>query len=784
MSKNSKSEIERKTRGKKQHFAILRSREAAAHYSGAQQFFNNGEYSKALAETQKGMAIEEHPSIHRYLAVCYSECGDDDKAIEEYRKAIEYDPGYVEGYSCLGIICSQRGNFEEAIKLLTKAIDLGPYHVDAYYNLGTVYDQMAMFDKAIECYNKVLAIHRDDTDAWYNLAEDYLNKYMETKKLEFIDNAIECFEECLKLDSTQQDARDGLRKCEMIKKQYMSDSVQRDAQPVTGNPDIGDVILGNYEIMDIKKGGMGTVYIALNKRDQTMRAIKTFQGDFVKREIPFERFVTEAKTWVKLGSHPNIVEAVNVEELHGKPYVILEYVEGGSLRERFQEKRMSVEDVLKLSLQFCAGMVYAYGKLELVHRDIKPENILIAGNGDFKITDFGLAKAFESALAEDPKSTEFLMSLTSSGTQTGMVFGTLPYMSPEQFKDSKSVDTRSDIYSFGVVLFEAMCGRPYEIPLEYKDAIYDLKVHLYRKMHCGQPVPDPREKEPNCPESLAALIRKCLAKGPDERYGSFLQLEGALKQICQNVTGELYHTKSEQRDKQPNYFNIYLRKGESFYHLGKFLEALEYFNKAEEINPEHPRLLLDLGNCLGNLCMYDDAIDCYDTILASDPENDKALTSKSHCLLNQQKYNEALKCLDKAAKLNPGNNQVWVNRGAVLLKMGKKEEALDSFDKAIKINLRDEKAWVNKGAVLADLGQIEEALRCCEKALAISPGDPGTWNNKGKCLWDMGRKAESIACLEKALQIDPSHYEAMQNLRMYRGSELSSNELQYKKGKV
>jgi len=164
---------------------------------------------------------------------------------------------------------------------------------------------------------------------------------------------------------------------------------------------VGDWIDNRYEVFDIRKGGMGVVFIVYDHEGEfghRVLALKTLLDEFLLDTRQVARFVTEIETWIKLDRHPNIVRAHSVQVIAGTPFVVLELVTGGDLRRWLGTSRLSLPQVLRFGIQFCLGMEHALRKGLYCHRDIKPENLLITEGGTLKITDFGLAKVRDEKL--------------------------------------------------------------------------------------------------------------------------------------------------------------------------------------------------------------------------------------------------------------------------------------------------------------------------------------------------------------------------------------------------
>jgi len=252
--------------------------------------------------------------------------------------------------------------------------------------------------------------------------------------------------------------------------------------------------LGHYRILDkIGVGGMGEVYRARDERLDRDVAIKVLPFGLLKDERARRHFRQEALLLAKL-NHPNIATIHEFDTQGGTDFVVMECVEGTSLAQVLGTGPVAEKDLLTLASQIAQALEEAH-ELGIVHRDLKPGNILITSKGRAKVLDFGIARFLHGA--GDDESTQ-------SATASRGVIGTLPYMSPEQLL-GKPVDARSDIFSFGAVLYEMSTGRracDEKIPSRLIDAV--LRDH---------PAP-PRSLNPQISAELERIILKCLEKGP------------------------------------------------------------------------------------------------------------------------------------------------------------------------------------------------------------------------------------------------------------------------------
>src|ERR1022692_1229399 len=262
--------------------------------------------------------------------------------------------------------------------------------------------------------------------------------------------------------------------------------------------------LGPYEIVGpLGAGGMGEVYRARDARLNREVAIKVLPGAFACDPEQLRRFQQEAQAVAAL-NHPNILAIHDFGEHEGSPYIVSEFLEGDTLRERMRPGRLPMRKATEYGEQVARGLAAAHEK-GIVHRDLKPENIFITRDGRVKILDFGLAKL---ALPEGVPATD--AETLVSQTEPGVVMGTVGYMSPEQVR-GQAADHRSDLFSFGAILYEMLSGRRAfrgETSVETMSAI--LK----------EEPPEFTETNRTVPPALERIVRHCLEKNPEERFQS------------------------------------------------------------------------------------------------------------------------------------------------------------------------------------------------------------------------------------------------------------------------
>ena len=273
---------------------------------------------------------------------------------------------------------------------------------------------------------------------------------------------------------------------------------------------VGTIVGDRYEILEkIGVGGMAEVFKGKDHKLNRYVAVKVLKEEFRENDAFVKKFKEEAQAAARL-AHPNIVNVYDVGDENGIYYIVMELVEGITLKNYIERKgSLTIKEATSIAIQVCAGLEVAHNN-HIVHRDIKPQNIIISREGKVKVTDFGIAKA------------------TTSQTTTANAMGSVHYASPEQARGGY-VDHRSDIYSLGIVLYEMVTGR---VPFDGETAVTVALKHLQEVM-----VP-PSVYCKNIPYSLEQIIKKCTEKSPDRRYQDIGDLLADLKQSLMDPDGD------------------------------------------------------------------------------------------------------------------------------------------------------------------------------------------------------------------------------------------------------
>lgn len=526
-------------------------------------------------------------------------------------------------------------------------------------------------------------------------------------------------------------------------------------QPVFPAYQPGDVIRQEYEIHKILgSGGFGIVYLTYPRSTKSVFALKTFRDDFLKEELTRNRFKNEAQVWIDLDRHPFLVRAYFAEEIEGRLFIGMEYVapnEYGlnSLEGYLQGGSISLEMCLRWALQVCYGMEHAYSKGLRCHRDLKPANIMVDRSGNVKISDFGLA----GALGAPPSSGKISQAWRDSGnpliqTARGLSFGTPAYMPPEQFVDTAQCDERSDIYSFGIVLYQIQNKGQFPfLPTLAKDgALLEQELFWSAMYQLHMKAPVPNSKSP-----LNRVIKKCLEKDKRKRYQSFRGLRVDIEELLDERMIKKF---APPQHKELDAWELN-NKGGSLFSLGRHEEALKYFTEALSIAPWFVEVLNNKAVCLKDMGHLNEALDYFNEALDRDSRYLPALCNKASCLAHLGRFSDAIGCCDEALEIDIYCFEAWANKGSALVGLSDFSSAIECYDKALSLFKNAAQVWYKKGLCLQALGRSREAIECCSRAIEINPREKGARHTKALALSSIGDSEGAYLIVRELLRIEP-----------------------------
>jgi eukaryotic-like serine/threonine-protein kinase len=524
---------------------------------------------------------------------------------------------------------------------------------------------------------------------------------------------------------------------------------------------LGDVIGGEYVICKlVGRGGFGEVYLALYSDGQSLCALKTIRSDLLPHPASREAFKKEALLWVNLEEHPFIVAARVVHEFSRRLFVNMDYIAPDangrvSLADHLActSGPLDPDDSLKWAIQFCYGMEHAFQRGIKCHRDIKPSNILIRRDGTLQISDFGLALAAEMSWKQESgpvvtKNREGGAGLSLLVTDGKRICGTPGYIAPELLLGG-GADVRSDIYSFGLVLWQMAKGSrapPFRVPYDKAANIDDYLQRVLEQQIKG--------RIPYAGEAMQSVIERCLAPEPSQRYESFKELRLELEQVLFRRAGRTVEL-PKGADRNSGFWTF---KGMSLDELGRREDAIVCFDKVIELDRHYVCAWSAKGNVLVALGRHDEAVDCYTVALQIDAQRAAIWDNKGSALRSLGRYEEALECHAKALEIDPGYGAAWFNKGSVYSLRDWHEEAAACYNRALEINPLHTDAWECKGNALRKLRRFEEAVDCFNTSLQQAPQNLRMLRAKGLCLKALGRLDEALSCIEQALEVSPGGF--------------------------
>lgn len=592
----------------------------------------------------------------------------------------------------------------------------------------------------------------------------------------------------------------------------------------------GDILAEDFRVEEIKQGAFGLVYICQDEEEEKRVAIKTY-SDELRWAYPHQAryFGQEAYHWIMLPNHPNIVRAERVFDVYGRLHIVMEYLEGGNLRELMQMQPISVKDGLQILLDACHGLAFLH-EHELIHGDIKPENIMLTNLHRAKLTDLGLSMPIQD------------------GVQ--IRGGTPGYQAPEHAKGTLSPQISGDIYSLGIVARELLAGQgPFSLSKEREYPLSDLKLVVERALsqipadrpsledlilvfqsaysslsgNVYAPADIPLEEDEtqrflNLANSLIAMGKPNTAlsvcdewartiPGSMEKYTRALALYDLQKvRECYTVCLEIQQDDSfgknfgERikglmdlcevrlgRSKTPAiHFQALAVLALQMHRNGRL--ALNYIDVALYLDPLLHSAWAFKGECLYDLGLFEESLMCYQKALHAEEimdiaskglERSKAILSgkggkdfqvstnndQGDSAYQASDYHSAEKHFLTSLTLAPDNSHAWLGLGLTKLYIGEMDQAVENLQKSIHFASGDANSLYNLGFALLMKGEYRDAQQAFENTLQLDPDYIQALQNKGVSLLLQGKLTEAKKVFEEVLLVDPGRFTASEALR-------------------
>jgi serine/threonine protein kinase len=382
--------------------------------------------------------------------------------------------------------------------------------------------------------------------------------------------------------------------------------------------DIDTVLLDRYQVFGYREGGMGIVYFVTDLVTGREFAAKTSKAG--GGEDLLKRFCDELELAIALGEHENVLTIRFLEIIDGRPFLFTDFIDGGekgsTLGERIRNGEIDPPTAIRFAHQIAKGMEFLNNRGSIAHLDLKPGNLLVTQDDVVKITDFGLARRVDP-FAFRPRSE---------------ASGSWPYMSPEQF-NGEVVDTRSDVYAFGIIFYEMLTGKyPFAASFEGRpdEEIYSFFKEMHSNQDLGPQIywhglpelPGSRSLSQSAlgdsrysPENLGEIIGACIDRDIYNRYYVFRQIRQSLEFAFPSYLSQHYGADQQRGD---------FERGLDFQKLGNHSRALNHFNKALKDRPKDARIWCAAAESLAQVGLRENAVSFAQTALALDPQDPAA----------------------------------------------------------------------------------------------------------------------------------------------------------------
>ena len=521
-----------------------------------------------------------------------------------------------------------------------------------------------------------------------------------------------------------------------------------DPHPLSESLSPGNLLHNRYRIDEIPTEGSGRVLLCTDMAKGRRCALKRPQNAQTGSAEEFRKFRDGMLLWIGLGDHPNIVSVYGLEESSGRPFVVMEAVEGSSLGKRMTETPLGWRQAASFGWQVANGLDYAIQVCGLVHGNLKPSKILVSREGVAKITDFGISPdGGDNALGS-------------------------AYRAPELWEVRREADLGSEIYAFGAILFELATGR---LPFS------GSTPEEFSQLHLNQAPPNPRSLEPQMPEPMARLILRCMEKRRKDRPENFasirrvlepfagkqhpepsfapIRLGGLVNQCSAYLESRRFEEAESaarnavQIDSRSTPARIAL--AEALAARGAYSQALGHLEEAHRLAPTAPAPIVNSSLYANQAGNHTRALRWLAVALDTLPV--RHLEALTAMMIDLGRIPQAIEICEKIVREDPTAIVAWNSLSIAQRRSGQLAEALVSATRTVEINPRYARGWSNRATILVQLAQLDEALAAADCALDIEPLTVGAYAAKAAALGQLGRTAEAHQCLLDGLKLLPGN---------------------------
>lgn len=531
---------------------------------------------------------------------------------------------------------------------------------------------------------------------------------------------------------------------------------------------LGNTLVGRYQIIShLGGGGFGETFVAFDTHlpgspKCVVKKLQPQSQDPGTLEIARRLFDTEAQVLYKLGTHDRIPQLLAYFEEDAQFYLVQEFVPGYNLSQEITPGKIYSEEEVTTLLQEILSILEFVQQQNVIHRDINPRNILRREDGKLVLIDFGAVKQVTTQI-----------STTAGEAKSTVVIGTPGYIPGEQAQGNPKFS--SDIYAVGIIAIQALTGlltseieqdsqtneiiwrNHATVSPKFADFIDKMVCYDFRQRYSTATTALAGLRELTQPLSQTLGVTPTLppqkAKFLQNKRGILLKLLLAILLMGVSAVAALFIINSVN----DNNATQLSKKGNTFFELQRYEDALKSYRQAVNIRPNYPLAWYGQGKTLAKLQQHEKALTAYDRAIQLQPDYLEAWIGRGSALQKLQRYQEAIASFDKALKLNNNSPEVWNNKGEVFSKLKQYDNAINAYNQALKLKANDYLALYNKGLALQNLKQYEEAIAAYRKAVDIKPNYVAAWYNLGNSLVNLNRYEDAIKSYNKAIQYNPNY---------------------------